>query len=358
MQPTARAIVTALRLMPTVSRTRVPSERKWLMPWTLRNGLVLAALSLAAPTISGQGTPTLVPGTEFAASTNMVGREVRFEARLFVPTSVTQVRAVMVFVSYGTTWQLYESTAWRRAAESVGSALLLAGPNFVDAERLGLDGNIWRDVSLGGGDGLLAVVRQLATDSRHPELLNAPLAFWGWSAAGNFGATFAKQYPERTLAFIRYHSQQRPFPVDLNVTKGIPALLLAGGKDTTERVEDAETLARSGRALGAPWTFVIEPNVPHGIIDGKAGIEFFTNSGDLMIPWLTAVVRQRAPQAGTPMRPIGDDVGWIGDNKTGEVWSAVGFSGSRADNTWLPDEPSARGWQRIRVAENPGRPIQ
>jgi hypothetical protein len=77
-----------------------------------------------------------------------------------------------------------------------------------------------------------------------------------------------------------------------------------------------------------------------------------------MIPWLTAVMRQRVPQAGAAMTTISDDSGWIGDNTTGEVWPSAGFSGSKPDKTWLPDEASARAWQLIRVAENPGRPIQ
>lgn len=316
------------------------------------------ALSVGMPTIRGQASLDRVPGIELAASGNIVEKDVKVEGLLFLPKSTTRVRAVIVVTNYGNSWRLYESVAWRRAAESTDSALLLARVSFVSAIPLNPEREIWRDVSAGGGDGLLTVLRQLATDSRHPELRDVPLAFWGWSAAAGFGPTFAKLHPQRTLAFVRYHTHQRAIPVDVNITKSIPALLLAGGKDTNAGVEDAERLSNAGRALGAPWTFVIEPNVPHGIIDGNIGIEFFTNSNQLMIPWLTAVVRQRVPQAGMAMRTISDGVGWIGDNRTGEVWPSTGFSGSRVDKTWLPDEPSARGWQVIRVAEHPGKPLE
>ena len=333
------------------------------MRMTLCCGAVVAAIVLITSTtaVRGQVSPQPVPGNELAAATHIVSRGVKVEGLLFIPASAKRIRAVTVLIARGNTGRLYESVIWRKAAESTQSALLLARitrlsvippdpyPQALQVERV---------ASLGGSDGLLTVMRQLAAESGHPELRNVPLAFWGWSAAGGFGPTFAEQHPQRTLAFIRYHSHQREIPVDLGATKAIPALSLAGGKDTTAGFEDAETLSRSGRAIGAPWTFVIEPNVPHGIIDGDAGIEFFTNSSQLMIPWLTAVIRQRLPQVGGPMRAIDERVGWLGDNKTGEVWPSATYSGSRADKTWLPDEQSARGWQLIRVAENPGRPTE
>jgi hypothetical protein len=319
---------------------------------------VAMALSVGTPPIRGQASPDRVAGIELAASANIVEKDVKVEGLFFLPRSTKRIRAVIVLINYGNTWRLYESAAWRKAAESTESALLLTRVSFVSAMPLNPQREIWRDASVGGGDGLLTVLRQLASDSRHPELTDIPLAFWGWSAAAGFGPTFAKQHPQRTLAFIRYHTHQRAIPVDLHITKDIPALLLAGGKDTTAGVEDAETLWRRARALGAPWTFVIEPNVPHGIIDGNVGIEFFSNSNQLMIPWIEAVVRQRVPQAGVTMRTISDGVGWIGDNRTGEVWPSTSFAGSRSDKTWLPDESSARAWQLIRVAEKPGKPIE
>lgn len=319
------------------------------------------ALTVGTPTLRGQTSLEPVPGIELAASANVVEKGVKVEGLLFLPQNTKRTRAVIVVINYGNSWRLYESVAWRRTAERTESALLHARVSFINAippipyppER-----QIMRDASLGGGDGLLTVLRQLATESNHPELRDVPLAFWGWSAAAGFGPTFAKQHPQRTLTFIQYHTHQRGIRVDLNVSKSIPALLLAGGKDTTAGVEDAETLWKSGRAIGAPWTFVMEPNVPHGMTDGNTGIEFITNSNRLMIPWLTAVVRRRLPQAGSSMRAMGDSEGWIGDNGTGEVWPSAGYSGSKVDKTWLPDEESARGWQLLRVADNPGRPLE
>jgi hypothetical protein len=323
---------------------------------------VIAALTIvASTTISlGQVAPQPVTGNEFAAATNMLHRGMKVEGRLFVPATATRIRAVTVLIDYGNTWRLYQSEIWRKSAESTESALLLARVssfNVIPPTPYPPERQVMRVASLGGSEGLLTVMQRLATESGHPELQSVPLAFWGWSAAAGFGPTFAKEHPQRTLAFIRYHTNQRGILVDLDTTKVIPALLLAGGKDTSAGVEDTESLWRRGSASGAPWSFVIEPNVPHGIIDGNAGIEFFTNSSQLMLPWLTAIMRQRLPQLGAPMQPIDKRVGWLGDIKTGEIRPSASFSGSTADKTWLPDEESARAWQRLRVVDNPGRPF-
>lgn len=331
-----------------------------MTPWC---AAVVTAMAVYAGTtnLRGQVLPQPVPGSEFAAATNILSRGVKVEGRLFVPASAKRIRAITVLVDYGNTWRLYESVIWRKMAESTESALLLARislVNVIPPDPYPTERWVTRVASLGGSDGLLTVMQQLATESGHPELRNVPLAFWGWSAAGGFGSSFAEQHPQRTLALIRYHTRQREIPVEFGVIKAIPALLLAGGKDTVAGFEDPEKLWRDGRAIAAPWTFAIEPNVPHGIIDGNVGIEFFTNSSQLMIPWLTAVIRQRLPEVGSPMRAISETVGWLGDNKTGEVWTSATYSGSKADKTWLPDEQSARGWQLLRVAENPGRPLE
>jgi hypothetical protein len=94
--------------------------------------------------------------------------------------------------------------------------------------------------------------------TRHPEPNDAALALSGWSAPGNF-ATTAALHPERTVAFIRYHSHLREAPLDVNALKQIPALFIAGGKEEVAGTDDAEALWKRGRSVDAPWTFAIEP---------------------------------------------------------------------------------------------------
>jgi hypothetical protein len=202
------------------------------------------------------------------------------------------------------------------------------------------------NAAVGGGEGIITLLQKLAEESGHPELASAPLLFWGHSTAGPFGSSFASLHPERVIGFIRYHSG----PVtgaDLNVIRHMPALFFCGGKDPgvdangrhcTEMVKE---LWASGRTLGAPWTFAVEPDATHG--DPKD----LKKANDLVIPWITAVLRQRLSSEGVALRDISDASTWMGNNQPGEVAAYSTFPGSKADASWLPDEASARGWQRI-----------
>jgi hypothetical protein len=152
-------------------------------------------------------------------------------------------------------------------------------------------------------------------------------------------SSYAGRHPERTLAFVRYHSG--PAGGDLGIVSKIPSLLLAGGRDTTAPVPVVEALWRNGRALGAPWTFAVQPEATHG--DAK-DVE---RANPLMIPWITAVVRQRLSPDGARLRPVTDGSAWMGNNRTGEVAPYGTFGGSRADASWLPDESSARAWRVV-----------
>ncbi len=66
-----------------------------------------------------------------------------------------------------------------------------------------------------------------------------------------------------------------------------------------------------------------------------------------MIPWITAVVRQRLSPEGATLAVVNDGSAWMGNNRTGEVAPYNTFTGSKLEASWLPDEPSARGWRVV-----------
>src|SRR5262249_13382840 len=158
---------------------------------------------------------------------------------------------------------------------------------------------------------------------------------------GNFGTTFAALYPERTVAFIRYHSHLRGAPLDVDAVKNIPALLIAGGKDETAGSDDAEALWRSGRSAGAPWTFAIDPQEAHA---NEASV---VSSHELILPWIAAIIRLRLATGSARLQPIGRDGGWFGDGRTGDFAPGATFAGQKAEASWLPDEAAARGWRAV-----------
>jgi hypothetical protein len=105
---------------------------------------------------------------------------------------------------------------------------------------------------------------------------------------------------------------------------------------------DPEILWRDGRSMGAPWTFTIQPNAQHG------ERQYFEKARELMIPWMTAVLRQRLSADGRSLLPLADRSAWLGNNQTGDVAPYASYSGAKAEASWLPDEASARGWQAVR----------
>jgi hypothetical protein len=125
----------------------------------------------------------------------------------------------------------------------------------------------------------------------------------------------------------------------------MPALILIGGKDGGEqgerRWQTSETDWRNRRFVGAPWTFAVEPDATHG--DPKD----LSTANALVLPWIAAVLRQRLSADGASLRVVTDGSAWMGNNRTGAVAPYPAFAGSKAEASWLPDEPSARGWRIV-----------
>jgi len=159
-------------------------------------------------------------------------------------------------------------------------------------------------------DDLVVLLQRFAQESGHPELSDVPLVLWGHSAAGGFGPrVFLPRYPQRIIALVLYHANAGDPSKALSQT---PTLIFKGGKDTvgTNTSEDSWKRARS---IGAPCTFAFEPNATH------SDAEALSKANHLLIPWLTAVLRQRLPATGRTLRPVTDGTAFLGNIKTGEV---------------------------------------
>lgn len=103
----------------------------------------------------------------------------------------------------------------------------------------------------------------------------------------------------------------------------------------------ADTSWRNGRAVGAPWTFGIEPDAVH------QNPEDLKNANAVVIPWITAVLRQRLPTNGNGLRNLTDADGWLVNIDTGEAVPAGAYPGAKREANWVPDEQSAQGWRVV-----------
>lgn len=287
---------------------------------------------------------TVFDGREFSAAIARPEQDLRMTGRMFVPHSVTPVRIVIVVVRWGNGPEFYVDERVRKLAASIGAALLLTEfQTTTDAAN-----NVPRRADQGGGDGLIQLVEQFARATNLEALAQAPFVFWGHSAAGPFGAGFAALHPERTIAFIRYHSGPMAGGEVPSMTR-VPALFLVGGEDASTGapggwvqpgVDGAKALWQFGRSGKAPWTFALDPNADHASKEG------LTRANALVVPWIAAIVRQRLLDDGAHVSDIPERAGWVGNIDNGDV--ARADAANEARGSWLPDEESGRAWRALR----------
>jgi hypothetical protein len=305
--------------------------------------LPVASALLAAKVGMPQGTGAAAVILEYAAAVNLPRENAKMRALLAVPKDVGRVRCLLWVVHQGQmSEQLYGHAQVRQMAAMSKCGVVLASiqqiefqPTNSPAEQLN------RNAGLAGDRGLTKLLEQFARDTRHRELERVPILFWGFSAAAGFGTTFASFHPERTIGVIRYHAHRRGAAIDLDRLRTIPALVIAGAKDQTAGIEDAEGLWRSARAEHAPWTFAVEPEAQHSSPEIHE-----RTMNELTIPWISAVLRHRLSN-GFRLRPVSSDSAWLGDLVTVEVTSSKTFKGDPRRAVWLPDSVSAKGWQTV-----------
>jgi hypothetical protein len=315
--------------------------------------LVLSGLTACPHVAFAQGIADLgvdqIAGLEISAAVNLPAKNIKVEGKMFLPDRTRSVRAVIVVTNYtlrhqGIGINLFYTKQLRTSAQACQCALIYAWLGTIRP----IDANtptakqFLRNAGVGGDDALLLLLQRLGNESGHRELKDAPLLFFGWSATASFGTTFAELHPDRTIAFIRYHTHRRGMTANLDVLKNIPALIIAGGKDETAGVQDAEEFWASGRAVGAPWTFAIEPNATHGDED-----VLYKTANDLVTPWIAAVLRDRLALNATKLKPLVENTGYLGDNHTAQTAPHSTFLGSKPTVSWLPDEATARGWRNV-----------
>jgi hypothetical protein len=114
---------------------------------------------------------------------------------------------------------------WRKMSERCSCALLHFRLDTIrPIPELTLAYDVLRNAGIGGGDALFGLMERLSRETAHPELSSAPFVFWGWSAASNFGPSFAERHSARTLAFIAYHGALASVDGYMALLKRIPAL--------------------------------------------------------------------------------------------------------------------------------------
>jgi hypothetical protein len=191
-------------------------------------------------------------------------------------------------------------------------------------------------------------LKQLAADSKHPELVNAPYVATGFSAGGGFASRLVVENPDKVIASVIVGSRLKLTDITPTAAHlGTPACIINGEKEHVENEEGgmaavvAPVLAEF-RPKGALWGWMAVPGIGHEI----AGQEV------LAMPMLDAAVRLRYPADGDvqkgplKLKPIDPKSGWIADNTTWKcgltaIAHARDFKGDIAKSSWLLNDDVA-----------------
>lgn len=264
-----------------------------------------------------------------------------------IPAASTPLRAVLAVADYEAGRQLFSLPEWRAFAARERCALLL--------HALGQEHQRFK---LAKGEpavaALEAALAHFAVAAARPELARVPWVLCGLSQSAWQAHAFANLRPARTLALLLFHASTSPHAPEEYLhpgTQDVPALLAMAG-DETFPVE-LLAFARSGALRGRPWTYLLEPGVPHH----RLGPPAFPQQ------WLAAVIALRLAPDGT-LRHLESAAGWRADYAEyspapdrrraarAEIFPPGATPAGRRGEAllWLPGEATARAWREAVTA--------
>jgi dienelactone hydrolase len=288
------------------------------------------------------GCARVLPGHSLDETAAPGANYERAEFRLWYPDGAQVLRAVMVLVpGAGADGRSdVDDQLWQAFASRNNIALI--GCRFTDKPHDEPFIENYANAAQGSGQALLDALRAFAERSDHPELANAPLLLWGFSAGGEFNYEFTAWKPERVVAFVVnkggvYFSALLPA-----AARRVPGLLFTGADDLESRKRIIAGLFALNRRGAALWAFAEEPDVGHAV--GR--------SRDLAAIFFDAVLPLRlgAPAgatSGAPLTALEASSGVLGDLAQRTVHSAADRRPPAEPAAWFPTERVARAWQSL-----------
>ncbi len=258
--------------------------------------------------------------------------EADHKLRLVVPEDLALVRGILVVGPYsGGDSRAYHQQFWYREFMHLHDFAFLGAKDFYLH-----DYNVLQNA-----------LKQLAADSKHPELVHAPYAATGFSAGGGFARRLLMADPDRLIAAVIVGSTLKLNGKPMAAHLGTPVCVING--DLEHEPGEAGGMARAlepvlaeYRPKGALWGWMAVPGVRHEMVGQEV----------LAMPILDAAVRLRYPAEGdvrkgpVKLKSVDLESGWVADNTTWKsslttITPAKKFKGTIAKSSWLLNEDIA-----------------
>ena len=236
-----------------------------------------------------------------------IARNCRYE--LTLPNPARPIRAVWVIFERGReVTTLYRDPEVIAFAQRQQIALMMAwncpSKNYGDM-------NV--NPSRGIGRVMFSALEQFARTTSHPELAESKVILLSFSGGGSLVARMAGYAPDRVIAAIPY-APGNVDPLGIDTVEHpaealtIPQLIIANGGDNMCGTERPYKYFQQYYERGAPWTFVVQNNIPHCCIG---------NAKNLILTWLEAIIKLRQPTAeSNTLQPVSRRSGWSAFFKT------------------------------------------
>jgi hypothetical protein len=186
-------------------------------------------------------------------------------------------------------------------------------------------------------------LKQLAVDSKHPELVHAPYVATGFSAGGGFASRLLVEVPDKVIASVIVGSRLNLTGITPTAAHlGTPACIINGEHEDGGMAAVVVPVLARYRPKGALWGWMAVPGIGHE-----------RNGQDVLaVPMLDAAVRLRysadadVRKGPVKLKSVDPRSGWIADNTTWKsglttIAPARDFKGDLAKSSWLLNEDLA-----------------
>ena len=262
------------------------------------------------------------------------------EFRLWVPPGVSRIRAIVVLTP-GSNADGRSDVAderWQSFASQNGLALV--GVHMRDRPHPNPSVEDYVDASRGTGAVLESALAELAAQSEHSEVAEAPLLLWGFSAGGEFNFEFVAWKPERVAAFVVNKGGVYYSRLLSAGARRVPGLFFTGGRDLESRTTTINDLFGVNREQGALWGLAPEPEAGHEV----------GHSREVAMIFFEDVLRTRL--SGSRLAPLEEAAGFVGDLTTRQ-YARAGVDPPAVPTAWFPTERVAQAWSALQVPKPP-----
>jgi hypothetical protein len=323
---------------------------------TLLTALLLAPLGLLPNASAGE--PKMPYAWPFTTENGLF--------HLWLPKGTPAIKGLLVFPYHGTGEQWSVSPEVQDLAKELSCGIVAFDQlgKLPDGTQLGFPGN-----QKSPDTRLLDAFAELAKQSGHREVVNAPLCLFGHSNATAFVSGFGGKHPERVFAWIAFKSafgNQFSEPA----IYPIPGIVLSGENDKSYFSDQLTTVKKLRKENHARMHMIVEPGGGHWG-EGSRG----TKTLPIVMAFIRTAYHLRVPADADPSKgpprliDAAEEKGWLGKNLDGVrvrdqkfQWSwekpvVVGqlleiapyeqFAGDKSEASWLPTEEYARKWREF-----------